>query len=324
MFTILIASLKQNFLKSQMAWLSKQTYKDFGVVVMDSHYKANQHQPWLKKLPFPLVHVPLVHNVRMAKRFDFSIKNNLALLSPTQHFVFLSDTHYVRPSFAEKIAESILTGDKPLCFRVNTVLYNAFDPFRSTLDIGGETNAESAPVLVFDRRTFFYVLNGFDEAGTYSSDCEFMLQRIDNASIKYSVCAGVVYHILHTNDVNDFGDRWIRPCDKCKNLFGDWKFQQAHATGSFPMGRDAEAIEQFTFRDGELGLEMFECPNCGFSGILNPYEYMQAIENNKWMAAPVGLLDGRCGRDLGKLYEVMTRKVKNDVVAKLAYLRTTY
>lgn len=324
MFTILIPSLKKDFLKSQMVWLSKQTYKDFGVVVMDSNYKMNQHQPWLKKLPFPLVHVPLVHNVRMAKRCDFSIKNNLALLSPTNHFVFLSDSHYIRPGFAEAIAESILKGGKPKCFRVNTVLYNAFNPFNNTLDIDGETTAESAPVTVFDCRTFFYVLNGYDEACTYSFDCEFMLQRLGNTGIEYDTESGVVYHILHTGGVNDFGERWIKPCDKCTDLFADWKFQQALAGNEFARGRDAEVIEQFIFRDGELGVEMFECPNCGFGGVVNGSEYLHTIETNKWMAAPVGVLDGRCGRDLGELYETITRKVNNNISAKLAYLRTTY
>ena len=96
-------------------------------------------------------------------------------------------------------------------------------------------------------------------------------------------------------------------------------------TGEFPFSLkdDRELFEQFVFIDPILGLRMFECPNCGFCGCLENYKYKKLIVDHKITEAPKKLFDGRLGRDMGMLYEKMT-KVNNDYNAKLAFLKTSY
>ena len=325
MFTILIPVLKEGFLQSQLLWLSKQTYRDFSVVAMDSFYKSNRYKPWASRsYPFNFNHVPLIHNIRFPKRCDLSIKNNLAMLSPTNNFIFLSDTHYVRPEFAESIAYNIVNEMSPAIFKVSSLFHTAYDSFKHTVDFGGEVTYISKPVTVFDRKKFFYLLNGFDEATTYAYASEFMLERFVNTT-KSKPVEDMVYHILHGQSQNDFGDRWTKPCDKCNSLFPRWKFDMAMDTGSFSEDTDDyDLVEQMLFRDPDVGIPMFQCPNCGFGGCVSPLEYKDLIMRERLIEAPVGLLDGNTGRNLTELYETITKKVNNNINAKLSYLRTTY
>lgn len=324
MFSILIPVLKQGFLPSQLTWLSKQTYRDFTVVAMDSFYAQNRYQAWAnKEYPFRFIHVPLIHNISFPKTFDFSIKNNLALLSPTKDFIFLSDTQYMTPTFTATVAQHVLQGHTAF-FGSVTLLYTAFDSNRQTVDIGGQTTAVSKPAILYNPKLFFYVLNGFDEAMTYCSGQEFMVERTANACAQGSVEEGYLFHILHDPLDNDFGRKWVKPCDKCAPLFPRWKFEAAVETGEFPLGRDPELYIPFLSRDPMLGIPVFQCPNCGYGGCNNPSVYRDLIMREKMTDAPKSAFDGRTGRDLLKVYETMVSQVNNDLASRLAFLKTTY
>ena len=324
MFTILIPVLKQGFLESQLCWLSKQTYRDFTVIAMDAFYRHTRYQPWVsKQYPFQFHHIPLIHNVQFPKRCDYSIKNNLALLSPTNEFLFLSDTAYVAPNFAKVVSDYVLNS-RFVAFDSTTVLYNAYDQGRHQLDLNGQTNELSRPTLLFDRKTFFYILNGFDEATTYCFEVDSIFERMVNTGHKVSPEKGVVFHILHDPAMNSFGKFWKKPCEKCEALFPRWKFEMAMDTKEFPMVGDTESMGQMTFVDRTLGIPMFQCPNCGFGGCYEPALYGELIMRERLTEAPQSALEGRVGRNLGKVYETMVSKVDSDISAKMAFLRTTY
>jgi len=326
MLTILIPVLKTGYLESQLHWLDQQTYHDFVVIAMDTNHHINKHQSWIKKArTFQFHHVPLVHNIDFPKRCDFSIKNNLALLAPTERFIFLSDTHYPMPGFVETVAEGLMKNWQLPVFEAPTVLSTAYDGFRHTVDLGGITTHTSRPVFVFDRKTFFYILNGFDEALTYAADYELLAHRMVYTGQRFTQAANQLYHIHHGPDINSFGRRWRKPCEKCDSLFSRWKFDRAYDNGEFPEDScDPDLLTQMVSRDRELGIAIFQCPNCGFGGMLNPTEYERVIKHRHITDAPVAGFDGRTGRNLVKIYEIMTRQVSNDINAKLAYLMTTY
>lgn len=324
MFTILIPALKQGFLHAQLHWLSQQTYKDFVVIAMDVNYPTNQYQPWAKKTyPFVFHHVPLVHNTGVPKRCDFSVKNNLALLAPTNEFLFLSDTAYVVPSFARRVSEYVMQG-KLVAMDSTTVLYNTYDESRKAVDISGQTDHLSQPSLLFNRKIFFHILNGFDEATTMGFPAEFVLERMVNTGYDVHPEKGMIFHIMHNSTSNSFGKFWRRPCDKCNKLFPSWRFSSALETGEFPIQGDPAIWAQMMFRDPDLGIPMFECGNCGFGGCCNPATYRDLIVRERYVDAPKSALDGRTGRDLGKVYETMTSQVESSLKAKIAYLKTTY
>ena len=326
MLTILIPVLKTGYLESQLTWLDRQTHRDFTVVVMDVNHHVNKQQPWAKKTrTYQFHHVPLVHNVDFPKRQDFSIKNNLALLAPTDRFLFLSDTHYPTPDFVAAIAEGFTRNCLTPVFEAPTVLSTGYDPFRHTVDIGGVTTHLSRPVFVFDRRTFFYVLNGFDETYTYAADYELLAYRMLHVGQQFTHNTSLLYHIHHAPEANGFGRRWRRPCEKCDGLFARWKFDRAYDTGEFPAEScDPDLLRQQVSRDPDLGIAIFQCPNCGFGGALNPTEYEKVIRHRRLTGAPTSGFDGRTGRNLVKVYETMTKQVNNNIEAKLAYLMTTY
>lgn len=324
MFTILIPVLKQGFLKSQLYWLSQQIYKDFNVVVMNAFYKQDRYQPWIKKkYPFNLIHIPLIHNINMSKRFDFSIKNNLALLSPTKDFLFFSDSHYITTSFTKKVSEYVMQ-DKHVAFDVYTVLYPSYDPIRHTVDLNGQTDHRSRPVILFNKKMFFHILNGYDEAMTYCFDGEFMTERVVNTGYDVYPENGFVFHLLHNPNDRDFGPLWRKPCEKCSDLFSKWKFDFTMESGEFPIHGDPELVDQMTYMDRDLGIPMFQCPNCGFGGCQNFAVYHDVIVNQRLTEAPKSALDGRTGRDLSKIYETMSSKVENTISAKMSYIKTTY
>ena len=324
MFTILIPVLKKGFLESQLYWLSQQTYKDFNVIAMDAFHRHTRYEPWaVKKYPFQFQHVSLIHNVQFPKRCDYSIKNNMALLSPTNEFLFLSDTAYVVPNFAKVVAGYVMQ-NRMAGFDSSTVLYNAYDSGRHTLDLQGQTDHLSRPTLLFNRKTFFYVLNGFDEATTYCFEADSIFERMANTGYSVTPEKGMIFHILHDPTMNNFGKFWKKPCEKCASLFPRWKFELAMETGEFPETGDPELVERMTFMDRELGIPMFQCPNCGFGGCFNPALYGDLIIRERLVEAPYSALDGRVGRNLSKVYETMVSKVDNDILAKIAYLKTTY
>jgi hypothetical protein len=323
MFTILIPVLKEGYLQSQLKWLSEQRYKEFTVIAMDSFYHKNKYQPWINvKYPFKFYHVPIVHNIRISKRCDYSIKNNLALLSPTKEFIFLSDTSYPSPLFTKIIADSLLKNEG-VAFDSYTLLYTAYDANKHTVNLKGVTEHRSNPSILFDRRTFFYVLNGFDEATTYAYEAESIIERLYFAGESVKPITGKLHHILHNPDSNDFGKFWRKPCEKCCNLFPRWKFDLTMDTGEFPKKGDQDYIEQMTSYDRGLGIKVFECPNCGFCGSVNPTKFKELIANDHIIEAPKNMFARRVGRDLSEVYEELGA-VDNDIFARLAFLKTTY
>jgi hypothetical protein len=326
MFTILIPVLKQSYLPSQLYWLSRQKFKDFTVIVMDSFYSLQRQMPWaVKDYPFTFYYLQLIQNISFPKRFDYSIKNNLALLAPTNEFVFLSDTSYITEDFTETIADAILSKKTNLVFESKTITAGSADLFTNKVNLEGETTHPAQPVFLFNRQLFFYVLNGFDEAFTYPSGYENIGLRMVNTKQSLSTAYGKVYHILHAPGRNSFGKRGKMPCDRCDKLFPYWKFARAYDTGEFPVeGQDSDMMQQMISRDKMFGIEIFECPNCGFGGALNAMEYEKMIQNNGAVDSPATAFDGRTGRSLDKVYETMTKQVGTSMQAKLSYLITTY
>lgn len=319
MFTILIASLKPNFLQSQLSWLNKQTYKDFTVIAMDVFYNENKYFKWTQKpYSFSFIHLPVIHNIQQSKRCDYSIKNNLALLAPTNHFIFLSDTAYVKDIFAESVHRSILS-NKYTVFSPNIVLHNAYDSFKGTVDLNGETTAKGQACILFDKKLFFYILNGYDECLSYAYNKEFIAERFCNTHSITDLKESLIYNIHHQPEANDFGYKWKKPCDFCSNEVPYWKFANEMETGIFDV---SDRFNQYTYYDRQLGLRMFECPNCGFTGCLELGKYQRMINGESIVDAPRGVIEG-LGRDLVKVYEEL-QKVPNDIQAKVSYLKGSY
>lgn len=326
MLTVVIVSLKQGFLASQLHWLSQQTVKDFTVLVMDAFFPQNTCAPYIKKsYPFTLLHVPVIQNLSLPKRFDYSIKNNAALLVPTDSFVFLSDTAYVADTFVEYAMNAVLQRQRLTIFSAPTVSRSAYDSFQNTLDREGVTTHLAKPVIVFDKQLFIHVLNGYDEATTYASGYEFMDIRIVNTRLSITPIENQVWHILHAPGYPTFGRKHRAPCDRCDKLFPMWRFHTAWDLGDFPMdGPDSDMMQQWVFQDRLLGITMFQCPNCGFGGSVNPAEYERYLKNNRVVDAPAQVLEGRAGRSLAKVYETILKRVGSSLDSKLSYLTTTY
>lgn len=316
MLSVLIPVLKAGYLESQLKWLSEQTVKDFTVIVMDVNHSQNKNLPFIKQpYPFTFHYLPLIQNISYPKRFDYSIKNNLALLAPTEHFIFLSDTSYILPTFIETAINSIQRKIRSvyLCSSIEKVE-----------DISAAEGKEK-PIFLFDRHLFFHILNGFDECMTYGNGYEFIANRVVSTDCKLNLIPRQVFHIKHTPNENSFGKRSKQPCELCSKWFPQWKFDRAYSTGEFPnTGDDADIIDQHIEHDPVLGISTFLCNNCGFGGSLNPAEYQSTIVKNGFMDAPITALEGRTGRNLTKIQDTILRKIGTDMSAKAAYLMTTY
>ena len=325
MFTILIPVLKKGYLESQLYWLSKQTYKDFHVLVMDAHYRVHKAAPFMqRKYPFPLNHVPLVHNRLLAKRFDNSILNNMALLAPTFHFIFLSDTSCPQPGFAEAVAHMIHCHSVGKFFSYE-IPVSAYDRNNHTIKIptGAHTRDNSYVTCITDKSEFVYVLNGLDEATTCAYSVNDVLPA-DAAATSGVNHLELLYHFdMPYSPVAIEG--WRDPCDKCNSIFSITALRAAADADDF-LRRcpERDVAEQMTYFEPEIEAMMFQCPNCGFGGVLSPSEYRVRNHQCNVISAPVGLLDGRAGRNLTTIYETMTRKVSNSLDAKLAFLRSSY
>lgn len=330
MFTILIPVLKEGYLKSQLKWLSNQTYKNFSVVVMDSFYKKNKYFNWAnKKYPFNFYHLPLLHNIRQTKRYDFSIKNNLALLSPTPNFVMVSDTHYFDRNFCQEVSNELIRyGSDLTFFQANTLLYSSFSSVSDWVDLGGETTHISKPAILFSAKSFFYVLNGYDEVSTYSHRYENMYLR----AAKYikndpkRIKRNLVYHILHPMDANDMGVLLETPCERCSDIFCDWRFDEEREFFKFNSGNlDVDSFENFLEYDIDLGVDVFRCPNCGFCGTISSTK----LDHNKVsfgdVAAPTFGFGGDVGRgNLSDIYSNLNSKVGSDIQQRFSYIKKTY
>lgn len=327
MLTILIPALKTGFLESQLHWLSRQTVKDFTVVVMDSNYAQNRHYPWAKaKRTFNVYHLPVVHHLTLPKRYDYSIKNNLALLSPTTHFVMVSDTAYFESKFVEAAYDHLRSSPTTIGYLPTTDLAaTAYDQSLHRVDTGGALTSFSAPALIFDFRTFCYILNGYDEAMTYGPGYETIMHRIASSKLPIKKLEeDLVYHLVHGPDRNQIPKR-KDPCERCEALFPVWRFTRAYETGEYPVeGKDQDLREQMVSRDRYLGIEVFQCPCCGFCGALNPVAYEKLLEAKHQADAPASAFDGLTGRNLTKVHETMLKQVGSDIQAKMSYLMTTY
>ena len=327
MFSILIPCLKREYLASQLYWLSQQTFKDFTVVVMDGYYKEHRGQPFMQKAyPFQLIHVPLVENKLLAKRYDFSIRNNLAMLAPTFHFVFISDTTYVPPEFAKSVFDFIMrtsSDSKIGVFEVwNLAGYN-LDTHAVTLQSPPSVQPNSMHPFIFNKRDFIYILNGYDEIWSYASANDFLFAVRCTRLGVFERLKPDLAKIVHpkTNFV------WYKePCTKCSVMFEERAINCARDYESFfnnlRLDVDHDLAKQMTYFDKDLGCMMFQCGNCGFGGAVCDTDYKEFAKTS--IQSPVSALDGRAGRDLAKVYDLMTAKCANDVDTKLSFLRNSY
>jgi hypothetical protein len=325
MFSILIPCLKRDYLHSQLLWLSQQTFKDFTVVVMDGYYKEHLTQPFMKKsYPFPLIHVPLVENRLMAKRYDLSIRNNLALLSPTNHFVFISDTTYTPPEFAKSVADFIMRNEKAIgVFETWDLESYVTETSTFMLQKIPTKQTPSMYPLVFNRRDFFYILNGFDEVFSYAckNDFLFVIRAMKVAPLEPLKPA------LHRIVAPRTKFKWyLEPCERCSIMFEEKAINSAKDYDSYfnnlRLDVDPEIAKQMTYFDQMLGVLLFQCGVCGFGGPVCSNDYKEYCQRN--VQAPTSALDGRAGRDLSKVYELMTSKCDNNADAKLSFLRNSY
>lgn len=330
MFTILIPVLKEGYLKSQLSWLQDQTYKNFSVIVLDSFYKSNKYFKWSSSnYDFNLNHLPLIHNIKQSKRYDFSIKNNLALLCTDNHFVMVSDTHYFSPEFCRVVADEIVKyGSDLTLFPANTLLYNSFKPNTSSVDLGGETNHISKPAILFDTKSFFYLFNGYDEVSTYCHGYENMHLRSGKYIEKNfnRIKNNLVYHILHTHsdDSNEFGFRHKEPCEICSELFSDWQFDRERQQGRFFVS-DSENCQRFLGYDSNMGVEVFRCPNCGFCGTIESTKLDDMKIALGDLSAPEYGFDGDVGRgSLSDIYDKMNCVAGRDIRQRFSFLKRTY
>lgn len=90
-------------LRAQLRCLSEQKFKDFDVVLIDSHYnKRVSYIPELAKhYNLTLVHVPYQPNLRVAKRLDCAVFNAPYLFSESPRIVRYSCWRFVTPDFTE-------------------------------------------------------------------------------------------------------------------------------------------------------------------------------------------------------------------------------
>jgi hypothetical protein len=267
LFTILIPVFKSYFLDSQLYWLSKQIYKDFNVLIMDAAYKENRHKPFMqRKYPFRLYHVPLVHNTLVAKRFDNSVLNNLALLAPTFHFIFLSETSYPTPEFTQSVAKSLFSHCRGPSFSSLALPHTAYSRDVSTV----LASTCKAVTTLTDKSTFIYVLNGVDEATTAGYCVNVALPALYDVN---ETITGVLYQ-FDVPDSTVVADRWRQPCEKCSSVFSILAIRMATSVDDFVRSSsDPELVDQMTFFEPEIETMMFQCPNCGFGGVVSPLEY---------------------------------------------------
>jgi len=97
-----------NLLRAQLRCLSEQEFKDFDVLLVDSHYqKRKGYMPELaEKYKLNLVHVPYTPNLRIAKRLDCAIFNAPYCYSESPKIVRYSCWRFVKPHFTKICAES--------------------------------------------------------------------------------------------------------------------------------------------------------------------------------------------------------------------------
>jgi hypothetical protein len=321
MFTVLIPAFRKGFLEAQLSWLSKQTFKGFNVLVMDAFYSKNKTESWInKRYPFPLMHVPMIHNKLLAKRFDLSVYNNLALLSPTTDFVFLEDTYYVSEKFAEAVYRVTISGEKESLFTVGVA--EGSDLHNMQLKPVEKLSSNIA-LTVFDFKTFIYGLNGYEEALTYADcDCNSIYGRLlKYCGPKYhQTYKGLVFDILHSED---FPKIWDLPCEKCSDLFPLSLIRDAVDYKDFMTKSSmlTDEISRFVSFNPTIGEYVFSCPNCRFCGVLTTAGFNKA---NKPLDSFVGVFDIKAGRNLVELFEEMNKQVGNNVWDRIEFLKTTY
>lgn len=97
-----------NLLRAQLRCLSEQTFKDFDVLLVDSHYEKRKGYmgELAEKYKLNIVHVPYTPNLNIAKRLDCSIFNAPYCYSESPRIVRFSCWRFVRPSFTEVCASA--------------------------------------------------------------------------------------------------------------------------------------------------------------------------------------------------------------------------
>ncbi len=85
-------------LRSQLKNLSRQTERNFEVIMPDPHYSKRE---WLvdfvKNLKYNVIHFPYFSNIKTPKSFDYGIFNNAVLMSSTNKIVTFQDWRFCHP-----------------------------------------------------------------------------------------------------------------------------------------------------------------------------------------------------------------------------------
>lgn len=90
-------------LRAQLKCLSEQTFKDFGVLLVDPHY--NKRRDYMHDLSdcykLNITHLPYTPNLRVAKRLDCAVFNAPYCYSESPRIVRYSCWRFVKPNFTE-------------------------------------------------------------------------------------------------------------------------------------------------------------------------------------------------------------------------------
>lgn len=99
--------------RAQLRCLSEQEFKDFDVLLIDSHYQKRKGyiNELAEKYKLNLVHVPYTPNLGVAKLLDCAIFNAPYCFSESPKIVRYSCWRFVRPSFTRICVESKIPVD---------------------------------------------------------------------------------------------------------------------------------------------------------------------------------------------------------------------
>lgn len=95
-------------LRAQLKCLSEQAFKEFDVVLIDSHY--NKRWRYIPELAahynLRLIHIPYTPNLRVAKKLDCAIFNAPYLFSESTRIVRYSCWRFVKPNFTQACVDA--------------------------------------------------------------------------------------------------------------------------------------------------------------------------------------------------------------------------
>jgi hypothetical protein len=320
MLTVVICTVYPGMPESQLVWLSRQTCQDFELLLLDGYHGRRRHLAELAArlgLGGRFRHLPLLEQTNVAKRIDYTPRNNGCLLASYERVLFLDDHEYYAPNMIEL---ALGDGWPYHYFYVNDLNTSAFGAGGHTVDLSDTykpvttvaddvsdapivdaPDDEVDPELVWnhsshDRERLIYEFNGFNEAATaaYAWDDIDLGLRVRKRGIRFRRHFRTLYHFDHGNGVRSL--RTPYPC--C--IFSHPKAAEINATRYDLLFGDEHPTIRYYHEDEYC---WFLCEACGFSGPVDGDRYLEQLRHDQRLAAPVGWAEGRVGRNLSRLFE---------------------